>query len=385
MIVGAGPAGLAMGWRLERAGIPALMLERAGAVASSWRSYYDSVQLFSARRISSLPGMTIPREAGSYPRRKALIEYFEDYAAQLRTAIRLGVEVRRIDRDGDAWLVRTSDGDLRARHVVMATGLNAAPHRPRWPGEEGFAGRIVPLADFRNGAAFRGLHVLVVGAGTTGTDIAWDLYHWGAERVDVAVRTPPHVLPLKFLGVPIQYGNKPLKRDWFPQSVHNWLSKAFHRMANRELHEEFGLPRASWGHVEMYAGPRGHGINFDRGGITLIKQRKVGLVAALERFAGDEVVLADGRRLRPDVVIPATGRKPALDPIVGHLGLLGAHGRPLVHGGRTSPAAPNLFFLGYRMPPPQLPDLKPDSRAICRRIVADRRAGAGRRLEVRAA
>src|SRR5438876_10828505 len=98
-----------MAWRLEHAGVPAEILERTDTVASSWKNHYESLQLFSARRVSSLPGMVIPRKAGGWPRRQALIEYFEEYAARLRTPIRFGVEVTRIERSRDAWVVRASD------------------------------------------------------------------------------------------------------------------------------------------------------------------------------------------------------------------------------------------------------------------------------------
>lgn len=371
LIVGAGPAGLATAWRLERAGVPAEILERNHTVGSSWRSYYDGVQLFTTRRISSLPGRMIPRAAGAWPRRQAIIEYLDGYAARLCTPIRFGVEVTRVDREGDGWLVQASDGPRRARWVVMATGLFAAPYRPRWPGEEGYTGRLLSSGEYRNGEPFRGKHVLVVGAGLTGTDIAFDLYHRGAHRVDVAMRTPPRIAPTKFMGVPVQYINTVAKRDWFPKPLYNSLSKAFHRVMPIELDRYFDVPRVTWGHVEMYQGRRGHSVNFDRTGITLIKQRKVGLVGALEGFDGDDVLLAGGRRMSPDAVIVAIGREPRLDPLVGHLGLLGVHGRPLVHGGRTWPTAPGLFFIGYRMPPAQLPDIRLDSRAISRRIAAD--------------
>ena len=377
VIVGAGPGGLAMAWRLERAGVPAVILERTHTVASSWKGHYESLQLFSERRISSLPGMRIPRSAGAYPRRDDLIAYFDAYAARVRTPIRFGVEVQTIERDGDAWAVRTGDGDLRARHVVVAAGNTAAPYVPPWPGVAGYAGPVITSDDYRNGEPYRGQHALVVGCGTTGTDIAMDLHEHGARRVEIAVRTPPQVFPYRILGIPTQYWNQPMKKEWFPDVVHDWITRTMHRVVRADLHP-LGLPRVHLGHVEMYAGPRGHALNFDRNGIKLVKAGRIGLVAALERFEDDAVVLADGTRVRPDVVVSATGRKPMLGPLVGHLGLLGVHGRPLVHGGRTWPTAPGLFFLGYRMPPAQLPDMTPDTRAICRRIVAGRPATGGR-------
>ena len=73
-------------------------------------------------------------------------------------------------------------------------------------------------------------------------------------------------------------------------------------------------------------------------------------MAALERFEGRDVVLADGSRLQPDAVVAATGYSRGLVPIVGHLGVLDDRGRPLVRGARTFPTAPGLRFVGISNP-----------------------------------
>ncbi len=69
------------------------------------------------------------------------------------------------------------------------------------------------------------------------------------------------------------------------------------------------------------------------------------IVPAVERFDGEDVVLADGSTLRPDAVVAATGYTPALERLVGHLGVLDGRGTPLVHGAETHPRAPGLHFV----------------------------------------
>jgi putative flavoprotein involved in K+ transport len=88
----------------------------------------------------------------------------------------------------------------------------------------------------------------------------------------------------------------------------------------------------------------------DVGLVRELRAGRVTPVAALERFDGDAAVLADGTRLTPEVVIAATGYSPALTPIVGHLGVLDARGRPLHHGRHTAPGAPALRFVGLSNP-----------------------------------
>jgi hypothetical protein len=71
----------------------------------------------------------------------------------------------------------------------------------------------------------------------------------------------------------------------------------------------------------------------------------VKVVAAVEAFDGADVLLADGSRLAPDAVIAATGFRPGLEPLVGHLGVLGPRGLPLKTDGE--PVLPGLWFVGY--------------------------------------
>jgi putative flavoprotein involved in K+ transport len=88
----------------------------------------------------------------------------------------------------------------------------------------------------------------------------------------------------------------------------------------------------------------------DVGLIDLVKKRKVEVVAAVESFDGADVVLADGSRIQPDAVVACAGYSRGLDSLVGHLGLLGHKGRPVVHAGETHPNAPRLYFIGFTNP-----------------------------------
>jgi hypothetical protein len=70
-------------------------------------------------------------------------------------------------------------------------------------------------------------------------------------------------------------------------------------------------------------------------------------VPAIERIEGADVALVDGSRIRPDAIVAATGYRPGLEPLVGHLGVLDDRGEPSALRGRAHPAAPGLHFIGY--------------------------------------
>jgi putative flavoprotein involved in K+ transport len=81
---------------------------------------------------------------------------------------------------------------------------------------------------------------------------------------------------------------------------------------------------------------------FEDGFVDSVKAGRIEIAAAVDGFDGDDVLLADGSRVQPDIVIAATGYRRGLEPLVGHLGVLDDNGTPLVTGGRQHPSASGL-------------------------------------------
>jgi cation diffusion facilitator CzcD-associated flavoprotein CzcO len=346
LVVGAGPAGLATAACLERRGIRALVVDRGTAVGDSWRSRYDRLHLHTPRVQSALPGRRMPRSYGRWVARDDVVRYLADYAEQHRIEPRFGVEVRRLDREDDGWCVTTAGEPLRAEQVVLACGFNREPVLPAWPGADAFPGELVHSSRYTSPEPYRGRDVLVVGAGNTGAEIAADLAQTGAASVHLAVRTPPNVVPRSLGPVPVTLLAMPM--DFSPAWLADPLNRVVQKLFVGDL-TRHGLPAARRG---LVAQQRATGVTptIDVGLIEELRAGRVTPVAAVERFEGAEVVLADGRRLAPDAVIAATGYALALEPVVGHLGVLDERGRPVVHGRGTSPSAPGLRFVGLSSP-----------------------------------
>ena len=346
-MIGAGPAGLATAAVLKKDGIHAVVLEKTENVAASWRRHYDRLHLHTVRWLSHLPGYRFSRKHGRWVSRDGVIRYLEGYVRHHGLDVRTGVEVRALTRDEAAgeWVLDTNEGELRAPHVVVATGYNHTPVLPDWPGRDAFEGELLHGQDYRNPEPYRGRDVLVVGSGNTGAEIAVDLVEGGAERVRIAVRTPPAVLLREANGMPSQVTGLVMRR--LPVKVADVLAAGSSRMFVGDL-TEYGLPpnkRPISRAVKEDVIPI-----LDVGLVDMIKQRKVEVVAAVQGFEGRDVLLADGSRIQPDAVIACAGYARGLEPLVGHLGLLGHKGRPTVHGGETHPNAPGLYFIGYTNP-----------------------------------
>ncbi len=371
VIIGAGPGGIAVAWTLKAAGLNPIVLDREKVACSSWNTYYPSLRMNSWRRVSHFPGRKLPAEYGPWPMRNDFINFMKKYVKDLDADIRFGTEVHRVDRDTDAdrWVVRTSIGDLPAQHVIVATGLHRRPHVPAWPGLDEFAGEFLHARDYMEPDAYVGKDCLVVGCGPSGIDIAIELARSGAKRVRLSVRHTPILLTLS---PATSLLSQAVKHGPFPTWLVNKVSLMLHRIRFGDL-TEFGLAAPKEGVLAGTArSGHAHG-SIDRGLIPALREGSVSIVPGVTGFDKKAVLLDGETSITPDVVISATGQRPEMEGLLGHLDVLSQPGgRPLVFGAKTAPHAPNLYFQGYRLPPGQLPDMSVDAKAIARAIAGGR-------------
>jgi indole-3-pyruvate monooxygenase len=327
LIVGAGPAGLASAACLTHRNISFVLIEAGPLVGARWRRHYDRLRLHTTKMHSTLPGLAFPREVGTYPSRSQVIAYLESYAAQFGINPRFGERLERAGPSGDAgWDVQTSSQRYRARHLIMATGLNRTPVRPVWPRQELFRGQIVHSADYQSGAAFNGRRALVVGMGNTGAEIALDLHEHGA-RVSLAVRSPHNILPRDFLGTPVQVTS--MRTAFLPVAVRDAMGRFTSRMAFGDL-TRYGLPAPTYGpatEVLKY----GRTPVLDVGTVARIKAGDIEVVPEIEGFSASGVALKNGTTREVDVVALATGYRSGLEELLD-----------------APSTARNIHFVGYR-------------------------------------
>jgi cation diffusion facilitator CzcD-associated flavoprotein CzcO len=315
----------------------------------SWRRRYDRLRLNTSRWTSTLPRARYPKAAGLFPTSDQVVGYLEDFAARKAIEIRSGTIVERVDRDDHHWTLRTSAGQMTAARLIIATGHQHTPLIPAWPGREQFSGRLLHSAEYRNPEDFRGADVLVVGPGSSGMEIAYDLAEGGANRVRVAIRTQPNVILRQAGPLP---GDVPATLMYrLPPQIGDRQTRLIRRLTIGDL-SAYGLVPPQEGIMSRSHRDGKAPAILDKPIIDAIRQRRIEIVAAVEAFDTTGVVLSDRTRLEPSVVIAATGYTTGLEPLVGHLGVLDERGVPLVHGGPA--AAPGLRFIGYQPRPGQI-------------------------------
>ncbi len=344
IIIGAGAAGLSTAYALKRAGLSARILDRSDRIATPWRNRHPQLRLNTHRHLSRLAGMGMQRNAGAYPSRNTLIGYLEDYERFVGVPVEFGVEVLRIDETNNGWVVETSIGDFAAPHVVVATGRESVPFIPDWPGKEQFGGSVIHSANFGDVQQYRDKHVLVVGAGNSGSDILNHLVTVETRSLQVSVRHGPAVAPSRLLGFPLQRISPLVEK--LPDRIADRLLKGTERLALGRL-SQYGLPQHPLGVVARI---RKHGISpaIDNGFVAALKSGRLSVVSEIERFDETGVVMTDGLRIEPDVVVAATGYRTGLEPLLGHLRALDKKGVPLVNGDENLKHCSGLWFIGMR-------------------------------------
>ena len=366
IIVGAGPAGLAVASCLAHANVPFTVLEQKQGVAASWHDHYDRLHLHTNKGTSALPYMPFPRGYPRYPSRDQVIEYVETYARTFGIEPRFNEEVLAARRRDGRWEVRTRTATYAAPHLVIATGLNREPVVPQWPGQESYRGRIVHSRDYRNGRDFSGHRVLVVGIGNSGAEIAIDL-HEHAARPTIAVRGPVNVLPRDILGIPIVV--TAMAAGMLPPPIADAFNAPLLRLLLGNL-RPLGLQPPPYGSLTQIA-RTGRIPMIDVGAIDLIRRGVIAIRPGIERFVEDGVVFTDGRHEAFHAVVLATGFRARVDTFLEAEGLVDEHGNPR----RNAPLPEGLHFCGFNVVASGLLNqIGRDAKSIAAQITSHRAA-----------
>jgi putative flavoprotein involved in K+ transport len=337
-IIGAGQAGLAMGYYLARQGRQLVILERAGSIAPAWRERWDSLKLFTPRRYSSLPEAPFPGDPDDYPTRDEVIAYLERYVETFELLIELNSGARRLSREDGRFVLELDGRTITADQVVVATGPFQTSYVPKLAAELDPEVWQAHSTGYRRPSDVPEGTVLVVGGGNTGFQIAKELA--ATHKVILSVGSRQKPLPQRLAG-----------RDLFW-----WLTKT--GLIHKTVQSRIGQ-RLKDRDTLIGSSPR-----------ELRRRYGVELKPRAIRASGRAVTFEDGSEVEVDAVIWATGYRPEYSWI--DLPIFDSDGRLRHRRGVTD--VPGLYFLGltwqYTRGSALIGWVKDDAQFIAERIAA---------------
>jgi lysine/ornithine N-monooxygenase len=251
-------------------------------------------------------------------------------------------EVQHIRKESNnRWKVSTTQGDIVAQHVVIATGANRIPVKPKWEGMDNYTGQISHSLNYKNPDRFRGSRVLVIGMGNTGAEIALDLADANIP-VWISLRGTVNIVPRDLNGRPVQETSKLLAK--LPFGLGDWVGAKVQRWYFGDL-SKYGLNQSKmYPAVELRV--TGKTPMIDVGTVKAIKDGKIQVVPGVRRFIAGGVELENGQHLKCEHVILATGYRPQLQTMVESVEpFLDKNGFPKSPVGDGD--LEGLFFVGF--------------------------------------
>ena len=176
IVIGAGQAGLSMGYHLQRLGInDYIILDGARRVGDSWRHRWDSLRLFTPSLYDGLDGLKFPGCRSDHPTKDEMADYLESYAAHFSLPVLGGARVECLTREGGLFHVRAAGRHYSADQVVVAMSNYQVPRVPTFAAALGPRIRQFHASDYRKPEQLAAGDVLIAGAGNSGAEIAWDI------------------------------------------------------------------------------------------------------------------------------------------------------------------------------------------------------------------
>lgn len=314
IVIGAGQAGLSIGYYLSQASLSYVLIDSNKRVGDSWRNRYDSLVLFTPRSYSDLPGLPFPGDRNGVPTKDEVADYLEMYAQNFSIPIYQNTTVEKLEKTPTGFRLNTNSGELHAKSVVIATGPFHTPYVPKWSQEISKDVFQVHTDSYKNLAQLKEGPVLIVGMGNSGAQIATEIAK--GHQVFLSNGQSRKFLPLSIFGKNIfWYLDKlGILQAHVKTKLGAWISKQ---------------PDPIFGY-----------------GKELKKEINMGTIREKPRAIstdGKSICFDDGTRIEVNNIVWATGFRPDYRWIQIS-GILNENGKPS-HNRGISPV-PGLYFLG---------------------------------------
>jgi putative flavoprotein involved in K+ transport len=336
VIIGGGQGGIALGARLRQLRVPTIIVERNERPGDSWRKRYKSLCLHDPVWYDHLPYIKFPPNWPVFSPKDKIGDWLEMYTRVMELNYWGSTIAKRARYDEDAgdWIVTVeregADVTLRPKQLVMATGMSARPHVPRFPGMDLFKGDQHHSSQHPGPDKYRGQRAVVIGSNNSAHDICAALWEHHAD-VTMVQRSPTHVVrsdSLMQIALADLYSEQAVtagmtteKADMTFASLPYAVLPALQVPVYEQIREQDAdfyerLEKAGFQHdwgednsgLFMKYLRRGSGYYIDVGASELVAGGEIKLkTGQVDRLTEDSVVIADGTELPADLVVYATG------------------------------------------------------------------------------
>jgi len=354
-IIGAGQAGLATAYHLQRRGRPCLIVDSNARVGDNWHCHWDSLRLYSPAGSDGLPGLPFPGSRWSYPTKDQVADYLASYAERFELPVRTCAHVEQVQASNGKYLLRLGAEQLVADNVVVATGtFGRTPSIPEFALDLDPSIRQLHSSEYRRPTQLKPGPVLVVGASHSGTDIAYEV---AATHPTILAGRDPGQLPVR---------------------LDHWSARLFWPvflfLGRHVITRRTPIGRHAMEEIRFHGGPmlRVKRADLQARGVDRVLNRVTGI-------ADGRPVLDNDRIVEVANVVWCTGFRQVFDWI--DLPIFDDNGWPREIRGVVA-EAPGLFFCGlafqYAFSSMLLPGVGRDAEYVARRI--DARVGRSRAL-----
>jgi putative flavoprotein involved in K+ transport len=348
VVIGAGQAGLSVGYHLKQKGIDHAILDGALRIGDVWRNRWDSLRLFTPAKFDGLDGYPFPAHKDTFPTKDQMADYHESYACQLKLPERLDTHVTRLHKDEDHIRIETTGPAYEADRVVVAAASYQKARVAEFARDLGTDVVLMHSHEYRNPAQLADVSVLLIGAGYSGAEFALEL-----SRTHIVYLSGRHVghVPFNISGF---LGRKLL--------VRLVIRGLFHRVLT--MRTPMGRKFKSRMH--------GHGMPLVRTRPGQLERAGVRRIGKITGIRNGKAVTDDGVELSFNSVIFCTGFDSGFDWI--DLPVLDGDGIPRNRFGRSI-NVDGLYFTGlqfqYAVSSTMIGGVGRDARRVVDWIAAD--------------
>ncbi|KAF8131847.1 hypothetical protein EV363DRAFT_1449544 [Boletus edulis] len=306
IVIGAGHTGLEIAARLKYLGISHLVIDKKARVGDSLEGSLQGVVLTRYGLVQSNPVFN-------------LADWLESYANNLELNVWTSSVITKTEWNDNlkTWIVEINRGGtgtrtLKVKHLVFATGFGGRAKVPNIPGKEDFKGEAVHSSEFTSAANYIGKKAVVVGACTSGHDIARDFFNHGVD-VTMYQRSSTFIISVEALEQLLAG----LYNETVPTDIADVYSYSIPNDVMRRIHQRTVPHTAQTTDKAILDGLAKVGfktnLGLDGAGFfQLLKHVVNGDIklkngSAIESFTQKGLKFADGTELEADIVVFATG------------------------------------------------------------------------------